>query len=57
VYGLAVILGPGIGGAVAELLDISRMHLLAAAGSAVALAALAWTLRADLGTVERTQVA
>lgn len=57
VYGLAVILGPGIGGAVAELLDISRMHLLAAAGSAIALAALAWTLRADLGTVERTQVA
>ena len=56
VYGLAAILGPGVGGAVAELLDISRMHLLAAAGSAIALAALAWTLRADLGTVEGSQV-
>jgi len=56
VFGLAAIIGPGIGGAVAELLDMSGMHVVAGLGSGLALLALAWTLRADLGTVDRSQV-
>jgi PPP family 3-phenylpropionic acid transporter len=56
VFGLAAIIGPGIGGAVAELLDMAGMHVVAGLGSGLALLALAWTLRGDIGTVEGSQV-
>jgi PPP family 3-phenylpropionic acid transporter len=45
VVGLAAILGPGIGGAIARLLGMSGMHIVAGTGSAVAVLAVWWVLR------------
>jgi PPP family 3-phenylpropionic acid transporter len=48
VFGLAAILGPGIGGAVASQLGMTGLHIVAGTGSAVAVLAVWWVLRADL---------
>jgi PPP family 3-phenylpropionic acid transporter len=47
VVGLAAILGPGIGGAIARLLGMSGMHIVAGTGSAVAVLAVWWVLGAS----------
>jgi PPP family 3-phenylpropionic acid transporter len=45
VFGLAQILGPGLGGLMAESTGLRFTFLLAAIGGAIALAGLAWVLR------------
>jgi PPP family 3-phenylpropionic acid transporter len=47
-FGLASILGPGVGGWLARMLGLPGMNVAAGIGSAVAMMALAWALRADL---------
>jgi PPP family 3-phenylpropionic acid transporter len=49
-FGLAAILGPGVGGALAQAFDIVGMFIVAGLGSGIALLTLAWALRADLGS-------
>lgn len=49
VFGLAMIVGPGIGGALAQAFGLGGMFTLAALGSGVAAAALAWALDVPAG--------
>ena len=44
-FGLAMIVGPGVGGALAQLLGLPGMFAVAGATSGVAVVALAWSLR------------
>ena len=45
VFGLSAIIGPGVGGALARAFELEGLFVIAAAGSAAALLALAWALR------------
>jgi hypothetical protein len=46
-FGLAQIVGPGIGGLLASDGDLSRSFAIAGAGSLVAVLALGWVLRRE----------
>lgn len=57
VFGLAAILGPGLGGWLARALSVHGMFIVAGFGSGVALLAIWWALRADLGSSQHLQAA
>jgi MFS family permease len=48
IFGLAAILGPGVGGQLAGWLELQGMFIVATTGCGLAVLALGWALRSEL---------